>query len=77
MRSTTNGEQAMQLLDDPEGPSSQTHTEQAKHLDQPIGVYGQSTYGHCRSPTREELAKSADRSGQPVAPHHSIEKSEA
>jgi hypothetical protein len=42
----------------------------------PIGVYGQSAYGHCRSPTREELDKIADRSGQP-APDASIEMSEA
>jgi hypothetical protein len=49
--------------------------EDAKAPGLPIGVYGQSTYGHCRSPTREELAKDADRSGQP-APEPSIEKTE-
>ena len=75
MSSITNGGQATSLVDDPEGQSSQTYPEQAKHLDVPIGVYGQSTYGHCRSPTREELAKDADRSGQP-APEPSIEKTE-
>jgi hypothetical protein len=76
MRSTTSGGQATPLVDDAEGPSSQTHTEQAKHVDQPIGVYGQSTYGHCRSPTREELANNAGRTGHP-APEPSIEKTEA
>jgi hypothetical protein len=76
MRSTTNGGQATRLVDDPEGPSSQTHTEQAKHLDLPIGVYGQSTYGQCRSPTRAELAASANLSDQPT-PDASIEMSEA
>jgi hypothetical protein len=42
----------------------------------PIGVYGQSTYGHCRSPTRDELAKNVERLGQPT-PEPSIEKTEA
>jgi hypothetical protein len=50
--------------------------EDAKAPGLPIGVYGQSTYGHCRSPTRDELAKNVERSGQP-APEPSIEKTEA
>jgi hypothetical protein len=76
MRSTTNGGQATPLVDDAKGPSSQTYTEQAKHLDQPIGIYGQTTYGHCRSPTLEELANNAGSTDAPV-PDTSIEMTEA
>jgi hypothetical protein len=53
-------------------PDGVDHGDQAL----PIGVYGQSMYGHCRSPTRAELAKNVERLGQP-APEPSIEKTEA